>query len=210
MPDYHAEYEYALRYEAGHDDLHHMLNSLTLEEKLALPTADWKAKRGAIADALQEHGRDEEAQKMRSGEVIGISQDNRVGPGHYSQLDRFGQDYLREGLETETHTDDHPDHAHEPLFTNHNLHDIHPDLVADTHYQTQQFQNEAGNDLHYDSHGWAPSHFFYTRNGHGTGFWDHDNYYGADESQRLTDLAHGYGGHRLYEGDDGMIHGFRG
>lgn len=45
--------------------------------------------------------------------------------------------------------------------------------------------------------------FWFTRNGHGAGFWDRDL---GDDGQALTDAAHKVGEIDLYRGDDGKIY----
>ena len=44
--------------------------------------------------------------------------------------------------------------------------------------------------------------FWYTRNGHGTGFWDGD----YEEGHALTDIAHSFGEVYTYEGDDHLLY----
>lgn len=46
--------------------------------------------------------------------------------------------------------------------------------------------------------------FWYTRNGHGCGFWDGD--WAEEIGETLTMAAHGYGEQDLYIGDDGKLH----
>ena len=49
--------------------------------------------------------------------------------------------------------------------------------------------------------------FWLTRNGHGTGFWDHPEIYGEEKAQELSALAETFGVVDLYVGDDGRIYG---
>ena len=46
--------------------------------------------------------------------------------------------------------------------------------------------------------------FWYTRNGHGTGFWDCD--YEEGVGKVLTDIAHSFGEVNTYEGDDHLLY----
>lgn len=48
--------------------------------------------------------------------------------------------------------------------------------------------------------------FAFTRNGHGTGFWDRPEVYGQDAADRLTELSHEAGEMELYLGDDGRVY----
>jgi hypothetical protein len=50
--------------------------------------------------------------------------------------------------------------------------------------------------------------FWFTRNGHGVGFWDGD--YVEELGQRLTTASKVFGESHLYVGDDGMIYEFHG
>jgi hypothetical protein len=47
--------------------------------------------------------------------------------------------------------------------------------------------------------------FWFTRNGHGAGFWDGD--YSDDLGERLTEASKAFGEHDIYFGDDGKIYG---
>lgn len=47
--------------------------------------------------------------------------------------------------------------------------------------------------------------FWYTRNGHGVGFWDRPELYG-DHEQELSEYACGFAEQYLYRGDDGRIY----
>lgn len=55
--------------------------------------------------------------------------------------------------------------------------------------------------------------FWLTRNGHGTGFWDHYLEFSDDDREQvrtigklLTDASHKFGQCDLYAGDDGKIY----
>lgn len=49
----------------------------------------------------------------------------------------------------------------------------------------------------------AGNDFWYTRNGHGTGFWDRDL---GDVGDKLARAAKVYGSSNLYKGDDGKLY----
>ena len=50
----------------------------------------------------------------------------------------------------------------------------------------------------------AAHDFWFTRNGHGCGFWDGD--WPEPQANWLTDMAKAYGSVDVYEGDDGLIY----
>lgn len=52
----------------------------------------------------------------------------------------------------------------------------------------------------------AGQDFWYTRNGHGVGFWDRDALDADDLGQRLSVAAKAAGVCDVYEGDDGLLH----
>jgi hypothetical protein len=62
--------------------------------------------------------------------------------------------------------------------------------------------SELWEDHYSDEH--AGHDFWLTRNRHGAGFWDGD--LPKEIGQKLTDMAHPYGGCDLYIGDDGQIY----
>jgi hypothetical protein len=89
------------------------------------------------------------------------------------------------------------------------------DLDADT-LQTiitdcRKFQDENAADLAEAGADWpniaahAGHDFWFTRNGHGAGFWDGD--WPEDMGERLTQAAESFGTYNLYVGDDGRIYG---
>lgn len=56
-----------------------------------------------------------------------------------------------------------------------------------------------------DAWGAAAHYFIFTRNHHGTGFWDGD--WREPWASKLTTLAHSFGELSCYIGDDGVIYG---
>lgn len=48
--------------------------------------------------------------------------------------------------------------------------------------------------------------FWFTRNGHGVGFWDRPEYYNDNDGQKLTEICRAIGEQWAYIGDDGMIY----
>ena len=68
------------------------------------------------------------------------------------------------------------------------------------HYATSLYWDGIESDLEL-----AGRNFFYTREGHGTGFLEHEDVYG-DGADRLTELAHLFASVDPYVGDDGLIY----
>ena len=84
-----------------------------------------------------------------------------------------------------------------------------PDLLASIEADCAAFQeaNADALDEAYDEHGFtlaqAGHDFWFTRNGHGAGFWDRG--LGA-VGTRLSNAARVYGACELYAGDDGLVY----
>jgi hypothetical protein len=89
-----------------------------------------------------------------------------------------------------------------PLDDNYDPMDFHPDALATMVADCQKFQEENANDIAPDL-SQAGHHFWLTRNGHGTGFWD-----GAwpEAGDRLTEASDAFGETWLYVGDDAKLH----
>lgn len=81
-----------------------------------------------------------------------------------------------------------------------------PEAKARAETDCDAFRDQAGDLLaDADSHD-AGADFWFTRNGHGTGFWDREDAYGKDNAARLTDIAHQFGEIEPYLGDDGLVY----
>jgi hypothetical protein len=64
---------------------------------------------------------------------------------------------------------------------------------------------EAANRVGYD-YTRAGHDFWYTRNGHGVGFWCRDELDDGDLGNRLSDVTREFGQSDLYAGDDGLLY----
>lgn len=53
---------------------------------------------------------------------------------------------------------------------------------------------------------YAGHDFWFTRNGHGVGFWDRPEIYGEEESEKLTEISKEFGECNVYIGDDGKVY----
>ncbi|PWU21850.1 MAG: hypothetical protein C5B50_00775 [Verrucomicrobia bacterium] len=121
----------------------------------------------------------------------------------FHALDSFTQGYIMAAFFTCTGTGDDED-LEDATFA-----DLHPDSLAAAISDCKEFQEQQAEWLemacHFDGYDdeCAGRDFWYTRNHHGTGFWDRDigNY-----SRILTDAAHCWGERGMYRGDNGLIH----
>lgn len=113
---------------------------------------------------------------------------------HFS---RFLNSYISAAMFSSTDEDG------EPLDNSYHAWDIDTDAQAVMQRDAFDFF-KANEELISEDYQRAGSDFWFTRNGHGAGFWDGD---WGTLGDRLTELSHAYGEYNLYEGDDGMIHG---
>jgi len=84
--------------------------------------------------------------------------------------------------------------------------DISGRLAFQIHEECRKFQEDNANDLANSDLEKAGTDFWFTRNGHGTGFWDSD-YWRPGERKRLTASSKKFGNMEVYVGDDGKIYG---
>lgn len=80
--------------------------------------------------------------------------------------------------------------------------DIAPELADEIRSTCADFRSAAGAMLYRWSPAQAGHDLYLTREYSGTGFWARGLEYGDE----LTAMAHAYGSHDLYVGDDGRIH----
>lgn len=109
----------------------------------------------------------------------------------------FLRGYLNAALFAET------DAEGEPLDKNYGVRDFSKDALEEMFADATGFLSENWDDIAGDPER-AGQDFWFTRNGHGAGFWDGD--WPEPAATRLTDAAHAYGEVYLYVGDDGMIY----
>jgi hypothetical protein len=93
------------------------------------------------------------------------------------------------------------------LDRNYGPDDMAPETLSQMKADCAKFQEAHADDIAADL-GLAGYHFWLTRNGHGSGFWNGD--WPEDAGDRLTEASHKYGEFHLYVGDDGRVHGCRG
>lgn len=94
-----------------------------------------------------------------------------------------------------------------PLDRNYGPDDIAPETLEQMKSDCARFQAENADDIATDL-GLAGYHFWLTRNGHGSGFWN--GMWPEEVGERLAQASHKYGVFHLYVGDDGRVHDYRG
>jgi len=128
------------------------------------------------------------------------------------KLDQFTKAYLQCALFAETDNSD--DSGGEPLDANYSIEDFSPESLEKAIADCKQFQDENAEDIEktpdwngsdsYTSEGYtglevAGQDFWYTRGGHGVGFWDRE-YYTKEEKDRLTKACETFGECYIYVG----------
>jgi hypothetical protein len=124
----------------------------------------------------------------------------------FNQLDSFTQGYIEAMFFTDA-SDPDDGELSDATFA-----DLHPDSLKEIIRECAEFQSanaellERAYDMgyaqgHYDAER-AGNDFWYTRNGHGTGFWDRDL---GEVGDKLAKISR-YRSVDLYMGDDGFIH----
>lgn len=131
--------------------------------------------------------------------------DGRVALGERNAVDEFTKAYVEAALSTTT--DESTPSGGVPLDRDHGPDDIAAETLALMEADCRKFQEAHADDIAADM-GLAGYHFWLTRCGHGTGFWN--GMWPDEVGERLTEASHKYGEFNLYVGDDGLIHGHRG
>ena len=212
-----AAYEPPIDYAGNPRDLTNMFRTIHPRAWRGTPNADMTS-RVVTADMLDELGRHREAAILRDtrrhaylegGEVHDAGDIYRestrqaaLGRGHATGLTPDERQYL--GTALWSSGDSGSDTAAEiPLDLNYTVHDIHPNALASMIADWRHFKDTSGYNMDQsdDAH-----HFWLSRNGHGTGFFDAEDW-SPEQRQELQQKAKQHGEYDLYVGDDGMIHG---
>lgn len=163
--------------------------------------------RHALADWLQEQGRDDEAAFAADTRYpVGFTADGRVGPGHFDQLHPFGQGYTFDAVNNHEHPPGSLNAGY-PLWHTNALDTIHPDTIAGIHHVTQDFRQAAADAI--GEHGylehpsWGAAFHAARNSKNPNDRWFND---GPEISQTLTELGKSYGPHTFHDAPDGMIH----
>lgn len=134
----------------------------------------------------------------------------------FHDLDTFTQSYVETALWSSTDESD-PETGGNPMDDNYGPEDIAPETLTAMANDCQRFQTEQGEWIteenyleggRYSAEEIAGHHFWLTRNGHGSGFWNGQWAECADEA--LTKASEAFGEYHLYVGDDGKIYGYPG
>lgn len=119
-------------------------------------------------------------------------------PATLRTLDAFTRAYIEAGLFSSTDDDG------EPLDARYTLDNIAPETLAAIVEDCRRFQEIVGDAIAHDVEH-AGRDFWYTRHGHGCGFWDGD--WADDLEERLTAACTGFERTEdLYVGDDGRLY----
>ena len=115
------------------------------------------------------------------------------------QLTQFSRAYIQCALWSSSDDNDIP------LDRNYSYKDIAIQTLQAMQNDCDKFQSDNFDDISDDLE-LAAHNFWLTRNGHGSGFWDCDEY--SNESQTiLSASSEKFGTYDLYIGDDNQIHG---
>ena len=128
-----------------------------------------------------------------------LDQGGQDSAKRFTALDAFTQSYIEAVFFTEATADTE-------IGANATLDDLSPEAWQTMIEQCDVFKKAAGQALIDDyGHTEAGHDFWFTRNGHGVGFWEGDH--GKLETWRWLDiLARTFVGVNLYRGDDGLIY----
>jgi hypothetical protein len=120
-------------------------------------------------------------------------------------------DFTRQFFETAlwSSSDESDERGGEPMDKNYGVEDFDPTCRKRLEEECAKFWGQVRDDvkLRWDDER-AGHHFWLTRCGHGTGFWDGDYEYegGEDDGGYLTELSKAFGNVDLYVGDDGKVY----
>ncbi len=117
-------------------------------------------------------------------------------------LDSFTHGYLTAALFSTN--DESDDSGGNPLDDNYGIADFAPEALEKAQRDCARFQSENAKDLEGFDEAEAGGDFWFTRCGHGVGFWDGD--YPEPQAARLTKACKKFGEVWLTVGDDGLIY----
>lgn len=124
-----------------------------------------------------------------------------------AEVDEFKDAYIEAMFFSST--DESDEQGGEPLDKNYDESDISPELMKKINEDCKDFIAEnyeyIKDDLERAGHD-----FWFTRNGHGAGFWDGDWEFevdGNNAGKHLTEASKAYGELNVYVGDDGKLYG---
>jgi hypothetical protein len=118
------------------------------------------------------------------------------------RLDEFTRAFLEAALFSST--DESREDGGDPLDDNYSIDDFDDNSLAGLAADCERFQSENADDLAQFDDADNGHNFWFTRCGHGAGFWDGD--YPEPQASRLTKASEDFGNVDLYVGDDGKIY----
>lgn len=130
---------------------------------------------------------------------------SRNGMAHLDsigKLDSFTRGYLEAALWSTN--DESREDGGDPLDDNYSIADFAPEAVEKAKQDCARFQQQNARDLEGFDEAEAGADFWFTRNGHGVGYWDGD--YPEPQGDRLSKAAKKFGEVWLTVGDDGLIY----
>ena len=129
-----------------------------------------------------------------------------VNRRHARNASDYGHDFFDGFLNAAlwSSNDNSRDDGGDPLDQNYSQDDIDPKSKAALKAECERFQRENAADLAGFEESAAGADFWFTRCGHGVGYWDGD--YPEPQATRLTEASERYGNVDLYVGDDGVIY----
>lgn len=164
------------------------------------------------ADSLQEDGREPEANLLRSGHPIYFHQ----GKVHHAKGRFMGSGSFLRGYHDAAFFSSTDHEAGEPLDENFGLSDLTPQTSKEMRQDALHFYHSHADMIPTGEEESAGHNFWYSRNGHGTGFFDHEDLFG-DHADALHDAASRAGEYHLdvsrpEEGQEGepVIEGYGG
>lgn len=199
--EYPRHYATAVRlsHDANADAIAGLIRGLTPYDKE--PADALTARRAALADALTEASRDDEAGVVADPDWQFTSGDGQtVEALSHQVIDPMAFHHADAALWSSSDDDG-------PLDDRFGVGDIHPDTWERLHADATKFWHGLPphlKDAVREDPRMAGRHLWLTRVGHGHGFWAGD---WGDHGRELTDHAHALGDVDLHVGDDGMVHG---
>lgn len=199
-----------LRY--SHQDAQNLLKQMEDHPELAQPSA---VHRLVTADALQESGREPEANLLRSEHPIYFWQ-GKVYHAKGRRAYGGGVGHFLRGYHDAAFFSSVDHEAGEPLDENFGLNDLTPEARKEIREDALHFYHSHSDMIPAGEEETAGHNFWYSRNGHGTGFFDHEEQFGehTDALHEAADRAGEYdlSVSRPAEGEEGdpVIEGYGG
>lgn len=170
--DITSELNRVLKYSADGDTLKSLLHPLhDPNSDEAQPNSHHRL---VTADALQESGRESEAHLLRSPHRIYMWQ----GKVHHARGAIGDQNRFRRGYQDAAFFSSTDHDRSEPLDENFGLGDLTPETMKEMYEDAVHFYHSHADHIPAGEEETAGHNFWYSRNGHGTGFFDHEDQFG--------------------------------